>query len=42
MKKTILLSLSLASSLLRAEDNGFFCERGLSNRRSGANGQKHR
>ncbi|GAA9314785.1 outer membrane protein [Helicobacter pylori] len=28
MKKTILLSLSLASSLLRAEDNGFFVSAG--------------
>ncbi|PUD12460.1 Hop family adhesin SabA [Helicobacter pylori] len=28
MKKTILLSLSLASSLLRAEDNGFFVSTG--------------
>ncbi|GAA9422602.1 outer membrane protein [Helicobacter pylori] len=28
MKKTILLSLSLASSLLRAEDNGFFMSAG--------------
>ncbi|EMH35586.1 hypothetical protein HMPREF1425_00824, partial [Helicobacter pylori GAM71Ai] len=28
MKKTLLLSLSLASSLLNAEDNGFFISAG--------------
>lgn len=41
MKKRFLLSLSLAASLLFAEDNGFFVS-APSNRRSGANGQKHR
>ncbi len=31
-EKTILLSLTLAASLLHAEDNGIFFKRGLSNR----------
>ncbi len=43
MKKKF-LSLTLGSllvSALSAEDNGFFCERGLSNRRIRSNGEKH-